>query len=127
MPAITTRREARERAIKTFLAGLDRIIPADESVPLKGATFREWENQVEELRTAVLPTVLEERAGLEENALAETGGRCPFCGSDRIYLEKQSDGSSGQMEVISPHGRVVLPHQQARCRCCNRSFSPSAP
>ena len=103
------------------MTGLDRIIPADESVPLKGNTFRDWENQVEELRKATLPTVLEERATLEETALAEEPGHCPRCGSDRIYLEPQI----GKMEIISPHGEVVLPRQQARCRCCGGSFSPS--
>jgi len=122
MAATTTRKEARERAIKAFVAGLDRIIPADESVPLKGSTFRDWENQVENLRQATLPTVLEERAALEQTALAESAGRCPHCGSDRTYLEKEA----GRMEVISPHGEVVLPRQQARCRCCDGSFSPSA-
>jgi hypothetical protein len=121
MPALTTRAEARERAIKAFISGLDRIIPANEAVPLRGGTFREWENQVEELRKAILPTVLEERAALEENALAVDGGHCPFCSSDRIYLEPQA----GTKEVISPHGPALIPRQQARCRCCDRSFSPS--
>jgi hypothetical protein len=121
MPALTTRQQARERAIKAFMAGLDRIIPADESVPLKGRTFVEWEDQVEDLRKAILPTVLEERVALDDHAHADGGGHCPFCGSNSIYLTKPA----GKTEVISPHGRLVVPRQQARCRCCGRTFSPS--
>lgn len=121
MSALTNRQQARERAAKAFFAALDRIIPPEESVPLKGSTFLDWENQVEELRQAVLPTVLEERAGLEDNAKAEQGGHCPHCGSDRVYLEAELKS----MEVISPHGPLNLPRQQGRCRNCGASFSPS--
>ncbi len=42
MPARTTRKEARERLIQTMMAALDRIIPEDESKPLKGTTFGSW-------------------------------------------------------------------------------------
>ena len=123
MPARRTRGQARERAIAAFMASLDRVIPADESVPLRGRTFRDWEDQAEEVRKAVLPTLLEERAALEDNARIEPGeaGRCPHCGSGRIYLER----SETHPEVTSPHGPVVLPTQHCRCRACGGSFSPS--
>jgi ribosomal protein S14 len=121
MPARSTRQEARARILTAFAAQLDRLIPEDEDVPLKGATFADFEDQAESLAQAALPVVLEERAALEPNAAVETAGRCPHCGSDRVYLEKQVT----QPEVLSPHGPVVLSRQHARCRSCDRSFSPS--
>jgi hypothetical protein len=99
------------------------MIPEDEEVPLKGATFADFEDQVEALARTVLPVALEERAALESNAEVETAGRCPHCGSDRVYLEKQVS----QPEIVSPHGPVVLHKQHGRCRSCGGSFSPSGP
>ena len=54
MPARTTRQEARDRLLKTMLAALDRIIPADESKPLRGTTFGNWEDQTDAFKRAVL-------------------------------------------------------------------------
>src|SRR5690349_20642819 len=98
MPARTTRQQARQRAIAAFMSSLDRIIPADECVPLKGSIFRDWEDQIAQMRQAVLPTVLEERAALEDNAAVTSGGHCPHCGSDTIYLERPTT----RPEVLSP-------------------------
>jgi predicted Zn-ribbon and HTH transcriptional regulator len=122
MPARRTRQEARSRILAAFQAQLDRMIPADESVPFKGATFADFEDQTEELARSALPVVLEERAALEVNAEVVTAGRCPHCGSDRVYLEKQVT----QPEILSAHGPVVLHKQHARCRSCGGSFSPSS-
>ena len=121
MPARTSRQEAREAAKKAFEAALDRMIPADESKPLKGAKFIDWENPIEQMAQAVLPTVLEQRAMLEENAQVQGAGHCPHCSSDRTYVEKQTT----RPEIISPHGPLVIEKQQARCHCCGGSFSPS--
>ena len=121
MSALTTRGEARAWAMAAFAAALDRIIPPDESIPLKGSKFVDFEDQVEEVAQAVLPTLLEERAALDAHAQVGCGGRCPYCGSERVYLEKAAD----QAERFSRHGPVVLREQQARCRACNGSFSPS--
>jgi len=121
MPARTTRQEARARILATLETQLDRMIPLDEEVPLKGATFADFEDQVEALARTTLPVVLEERAALDSNAEAISPGRCPSCGSARVYLKKEASSS----EVWSPHGRVVLPKQHARCRACGESFSPS--
>ena len=123
MPARTTRREARERLLKTMLAALDRIIPEDESKPLKGSTFGDWEDQADAFKRAVIPTLLEERSALEQNAEAEDGGHCPHCGSDSVYLEKQTT----QAEVLTPDGPAVVRKQHCRCRACGGSFSPSEP
>ena len=125
MAARTTRQEARERAVKAFMDSLDRIIPPDESVPLRGQTFLDWERQADELRKAVVPTVLQERAALDSHAhvTADNTGNCPRCGSHRTYLDH--GGRESQKEVISPHGPVVVTRQQSRCRACGRSFSPS--
>ena len=121
MPARISRQEAREAARKAFEASLDRMMPADESKPLKGAKFIDWENQIEQMAQAVLPTVLEQRALLEENAHVEQAGHCPYCGSPRTYVEKRST----RPEILSPHGPVVIEKQQARCHGCGGSFSPS--
>jgi hypothetical protein len=123
MPARRTRQEARQRVIDAFMASLDKVIPPEGSVPLKGRTFLDWEKQAEQLKRAVIPTLLEERSGLEENAMVEGGGHCPHCGSDKVYLEKQTT----QAEVRSPEGVVVVEKQHCRCRCCDGSFSPSKP
>src|SRR3954471_18263951 len=120
MPARTTRAEARERLLKTMMAALDRVIPADEAAPLRGSTFGDWEAQADAFKRAVVPTLLEERAALEDNARVESGGRCPRCGSDRVYLE----GPATRPEVLSPDGPVVVDKQHCRCRACGGSFSP---
>lgn len=121
MAARTSRQEARARILAAFGAQLDRMIPADESVPLKGATFADWEDQIEVLAQATLPVALEARAALSSGAQVDRAGLCPYCGSDGVYLEKQST----QPEVRSRYGPVVLPKQHARCRSCDGSFSPS--
>ena len=121
MAARSTRQEARARILSAFSAQLDRLIPEDESVPLEGATFADFEDQTEALAQAALPVVLEERAALESNAEVETAGRCPHCGSQGVYLEK----AVTQPEVRSRYGPVVLYKQHARCRSCGGSFSPS--
>jgi len=67
---------------------LDRIIPPEESMALRGKTFLDWERQADATRQAVLPTLLQERAALDEAAQVGDGqcGRCPRCGSDRDNL-----------------------------------------
>ena len=121
MAARTTRQEARARILAAFQAQLDRMIPEDESVPLKGATFADFEDQAEALAQTALPVVVEERAALAPNAEVQAAGRCPQCGSERVYLEKEVT----QPEVRSLHGPVVVTKQHARCRSCGGSFSPS--
>ena len=50
MPARTTRQAARQRMIDTFMSSLGKVIPGDESEPLKGRTFLDWEKQAEQLK-----------------------------------------------------------------------------
>ena len=121
MPALTTRREARERLRNLFERALNQMIPPDETRPLKGTRFMDFEDQVEALGREVLPVVLEERAGLEANAEVSDPGCCPFCGSERVYLNEEV----AQSEVRSPQGPVVVLKQHARCRACGKTFSPS--
>ena len=75
MPARTTRQEARSRILAAFRAQLDQMIPEDESVPLKGATFADFEDQAEALAQTALPVVVEERAALASNAEVEAAPR----------------------------------------------------
>jgi len=121
MPARSTRQEARARILAAFTAQLDRVIPEDEGVPLKGATFADFEDQVDTLAQAALPVALQQRAALEPNAEVQSAGRCPYCGSQGVYLEKEVT----QPEVRSRYGPVVLHKQHGRCRSCGGSFSPS--
>jgi hypothetical protein len=124
MPARTNRREARERIFKVMTEALDRMIPPDEGTPLRGSTFADWEEQAAVVRQAVIPTLLEERAALEDNAKVSDGGCCPYCGfSDRVYMEKEETSA----EARSPDGPVVYQKQNCRCRACDGSFSPSEP
>ena len=53
----------------------------------------------------------------------ERPGHCPLCGSESIYLEKQTT----QPEVLTPDGPAVVQKQHCRCRTCGGSFSPSGP
>jgi hypothetical protein len=121
MAALTDRQKARERLSQVFQSILDKMIPADEAVPLAGSKFVEWEDLGDEVDRTLVPVFLEERAALEAGAHADCGGRCPYCHSDRVYLIKRV----GKVEVLTPHGPVVLHKQRCRCRSCNRSFSPS--
>lgn len=121
MAALTDRQRARERLSQVFASILDKMIPADELVPLAGSKFVEWEDMADDVDRMLVPVFLEERAALEASAQADCGGRCPHCQSDRVYLIKHA----GQVEVLTPHGTVVLKKQKCRCRSCDRSFSPA--
>lgn len=125
MPARTTREAARQRMQAVFEKALDRVIPADDAQPLRGRVFREWEDQADEFRDAVIGCLLEERVALEESAEREGDdlGCCPHCGSDRLYLQRREPKNK---TIRSPHGEVVLGEQSIRCRACDNSFSPSA-
>jgi hypothetical protein len=124
MPALTDRQKARERLSHVFQNILDKMIPPDESAPLPGRKFVDWEDLGDEVERTLVPVFLEERAALETTARNDHGGPCPNCGSDRIYLIKQTD-EENQVEVRTPHGPVVVHKQRCRCRSCGRSFSPS--
>ena len=121
MAATRTREQARERLTKIALEQIERMIPADASKPLKGRTFRDFEMQGVGLKEALVPALLEELAGLSDGARVAEAGHCPHCGSERTYLEKEVV----KKEVRSPDGPVVVERQQARCRACDGSFSPS--
>ena len=124
MAALTNRKAARERVLQTVRAKLDELLPAAESVPLRGQTFREWEDQADEFDRTVTATLLEELAALQASAQVSVGGRCPYCGSERVYLDKRA---SRPTELQTHHGVVVIPRQSGRCRSCDRTFSPSGP
>ena len=125
MAARTTREAAREVIRAAFEKALDQMIPEDESIPLRGRTFREWEDQADAFAQAVTATVLEERVALEDSALRQPGeelGRCPHCGSGRLYLQRSE---AANRPIRTTHGEAVLGHQSLRCRSCGKSFSPS--
>jgi hypothetical protein len=121
MPSRTNRQQARERLDAIYQSLRDKLIPADESEPLQGGVFLDWENQADQIEKELCVAFLEERAALEAAAQVQGGGRCPHCGSDRVYLMKEES----QVEVRSAHGPVVMHKQRCRCRSCDRTFSPS--
>lgn len=123
MASRTNRQAARAKILAAFTTQLDRLIPADASVPLKGATFADFEDQVERLAQAALPVALEQRAALAPEAEIAAAGPCPYCGAAAVYLKKDVT----QPAVQSRHGAVSVPRQHARCRGCGGSFSPSGP
>jgi hypothetical protein len=121
MPARTTRQAARERLLKMAQAAVDRLVPEDETQPLRGQVFADFENQTYAAGNDLLAAMMEERAKLDQRACAEHAGCCPLCGSNRTYLENEST----RKERYSPSGPVIVEEQHARCRACNGSFSPT--
>jgi hypothetical protein len=89
MPALTTRQAARERLQKMAQAAIDRLVPADEAQPLRGAVFSDFEDQSYAVGNDVLTAMMEERAKLESTARVESAGRCPYCASQRTYLDPE--------------------------------------
>ena len=121
MSARTNREQARQRLDAIYQSLRDKLIPSDESVPLQGGKFIDWENQADQIEAGLCTAFMEERASLESAAQVESGGSCPHCGSERVYLMKEES----KVEMLSPHGRVVVHKQRCRCRACDRTFSPS--
>lgn len=121
MPARTTRQQARQRLDDIYHQLRDKLIPADESQPLQGIQFIEWEDQADLIEKELCTAFLEERSALSVSAEVCEGGRCRHCGSDRVYVQK----IASRVEMRSPHGVVVMDKQRCRCRACGRSFSPS--
>lgn len=119
---VATRKDARTRIQKVFEDSFAKVIPADETVPLRGKTFADFEDQIEVMGHAVMTATLEERAALDAAAWQEHPGPCPRCQSERVYLEDQIS----VREVRSPVGVLRVRVQNCRCRACNGSFSPSA-
>ncbi len=117
----SSRQEARGRMDAAYFKMRDKMLPADESQPVKDGLFWEWEEMADEFDREVTGTFLQELAGTSAQAALVEPGPCPFCQSPNTkWLEEE-----GQQERQSKHGVVVLPRQVARCRPCGRSFSPS--
>jgi hypothetical protein len=121
MAATTDRQAARQRLLALAQGQIDKLIPADESVALRGQFFADFEDQADELERTVCAAFLEERVALSAGAWVAEGGVCPHCGSDRVYLESRVSA----VELLTPHGVMPMTQQHARCRSCDRSFSPS--
>ena len=122
MAATTDRQAARDRLLALAKAQIDKLIPLDESVPLQGIFFADFEDQADQLERAICPAFLEERVALSASAHVGSAGVCPHCSSDRVYLESRVS----DVELLTPHGMMPMQQQHARCRSCGRSFSPSA-
>jgi hypothetical protein len=123
MPSKPTRQQSRQKIDSVFQTAMSKVIPADEHKPLRGRTFSDFEDQVEEAGRIVMTEMLQQRAELDAMAWEEHPGLCPHCDSDRVYLEKQTT----IREFRSPAGLLKIRVQHCRCRACNGSFSPSTP
>jgi len=121
MPPSGSRREARARLLRQFEAALDRLLPEDESVPLRGRRFADFEEQVEALGDALTASMLQERLELDPAAAASSPGRCPRCGAAEVRWRDERT----RTEYLSRRGPVVVDLRRARCRACDFSFSPS--
>jgi hypothetical protein len=121
MPALTSRETARTRLKDQFDAILERFIPSDPRVPLKGSIFADFENQVYENGFPLLNAMIEERIKLDTKASTVEPGRCPHCSSANTYLRHENQ----EVKIHSPTGTLQMYKQSARCRSCDRSFSPS--
>ena len=122
MPSLTQRIQSRARIEEAYRTALAEVIPPDESMPLRGKTFLDFEDQVYAAGRKIMTVAMEERAKLDAAAWQEQPGCCPHCGSERVYLEKEQT----KREFISPAGPLEVRLQHCRCRACNGSFSPSA-
>lgn len=116
--SMTDRRRAVERLRELAEEKIERLLPPENHV----LTFAEFEDAADELERALCPAFLRECVTLSQSLEVQTGGRCPHCGSDRVYLDKRRS----EVRVLTPHGSVEMTQQHARCRSCDRSFSPSA-
>ena len=117
----SSRQESRERLDGVYQKLRDKYFPADASQPMKDGKFWEWEQIADDFDREMTAAILEELARQSQHAALPEPGPCPYCQSTNTkWLEEQ-----GQQERQSKHGAVVLPRQVARCRSCDRSFSPS--
>ena len=121
MSGIAIRSESRRRIAAVVDRAVGEVIPADEAVGLRGRTFCDFEDQVYAAGRAMMTAMLQERLALDLAAWQESGGHCPHCGSERVYLEK----GQTRREVLSPVGLLTIEVQSCRCRACDGSFSPS--
>jgi len=121
MSDFTARQAARERIFKQIQAEVDRLLPADPTIPLQGRTFLDFENVAERVSNDLYVTIVEERvmlAGLDR----PTVGRCPHCSSPRL----RKVGEVRKKEIRTPRGVATVEEPALRCRDCGRTFSPCA-
>ena len=121
MSTMTSRQAARERILKQIQGEVDRLLPADESVPLQGRTFLDFENVAERVSNDLYVTIVEERVALS-GLDRPTVRRCPHCSSPRLRQAQKAGGK----EVRTPRGVATIEEPTLRCRDCGRSFSPGA-
>jgi hypothetical protein len=103
MSALTDRQQARDRLNKVFQSILDKVVPLDESVPLPGKKFVDWEELADEVDRTLVPTFLEERAPqkLLSTCVATMAEAAVFGVLARLEAEKR--GIRQAVEVIGIH------------------------
>lgn len=60
MASLTNRQAARQRVREMFESALNRAIPLDETIPLKGSSFEDFEEVCYEAGRPVLSALVEE-------------------------------------------------------------------
>jgi hypothetical protein len=103
MSALTDRQQARDRLNKVFQSILDKVVPLDESVPLPGKKFVDWEELADEVDRTLVPTFPEERAPqkLLSTCVATMAEAAVFGVLARLEAEKR--GIRQAVEVIGIH------------------------
>ncbi len=120
MAGLIGRLETRDKMMELCQALVDRYIPKKEDKNIADGLFVEWKDMAQEFEREITVGFLEVLAQLSEAAAMAKPGLCPHCQSGNVkWLD-----SGGQRERQSEHGPVVVPRQVARCRSCDRSFSP---
>lgn len=122
MSTVTSRQAARERILRQIQAEVDRLLPADESVPLQGRTFLDFENVAERVSNDLYVTIVEERVMLTGLDRLPARRDCPHCSSPRL----RKVGEVRKKEIRTPRGVATVEEPTLRCRDCGRTFSPSA-
>ena len=116
MPARTTREEARQRIIKSFMDSLDRIIPPEESVPLRGRTFLDWEHQADVLKvpnTAMAVTIdIGDKKNVHPKDKQDVGDRLARIARAKVYGERieWSGPTVASVKVEGASVRVTFSH-----------------
>ena len=85
MPALKTRRAARERLLRPLQVEVGRRIPADESIPIKGSTFLDFQNMAVKACNEFYTVLPEKCVALSGQAQSVSSpGRCRHCSSPRV-------------------------------------------
>jgi hypothetical protein len=107
-----TRQEAWEHVFQTVQGWVDRMIPEDQSQPVRDGLFWAWEEMADAFDREATAALLEAWAGLSGQGQRAHPGACPACGCLRTrWLDADQ-----QQERPSRPAVVVVPRQVGGAR-----------